>query len=117
MLFTIDREQITRIPHRDDYVRWRQGLTDEEYIQIMEALEKKFNEKELQVSSFIPGSDWDYPYYYIYKACDEHYDNAALFFGLLVWEAAMRHPQNWAFIKNGPDSALSIRGTTYFRID
>jgi len=64
-------------------------------------------------SSFIPGSDWGYPLYYIYEACNKDYDSSALFFGLLMWVAVMKNSNDWSFMKY---DEKNIKGMTYFRI-
>ena len=79
----------------------------------MVEMEKVLNRGEIHVSSFIPGSDWDYPYYHIYEACDHEYQDAAFFFGLLMWEAVMKHNDTWSFIKYDENN---IKGMTYFKI-
>ncbi len=115
MLFNINKEKIDYIPHKKDYDVWRSRLTDDQHLQIMVEMEKALNGKEVLVSSFIPGNDWDYPYYYIYEACDEDYQNAAYFFGLLMWEAVIRSNDSWCFLKYNDDKK-NIKGMTYFRI-
>jgi len=114
MLYTIDKKQITVIPHLANYKRWRAKLTEKQYTEIMEALEKILDGDEVVVSSFIPGSNWQYPYYHIYTACDNDYQNSAFFFGLLVWEAVMKHGATWSFIHKPKEDP--IRGKRYFRI-
>ena len=119
MLYSIDSDcYIESIPHRLDYDRWRQGLSDAEYQTIFDELFKRIDGSEIETSSWIPGSDWtDTVFQPIYeKAC--HYDDraAAKFFGLILWHAVLEHPDTWAFgrYKFGD---VPIEGLTYFRID
>jgi hypothetical protein len=120
MLYTVDKQRITHIPHRNDYDRWRSRLSDEHYTAIMEEFRKVLDKGEVQVSSFIPGSDWtDTVYQPIYEeACDEDDRLAAFFFGLLMWNAVMEHPEAWSFQKysRAVPTAADIQGMVYFRI-
>jgi hypothetical protein len=122
MLYTIDKKKIEYMPHRKNYDLWRSLLSDQQYIEIMIEMENTLNSilnsnKQVFVSSFIPGSDWKFPYYYIYEACDEDIKNAGFFFGLLMWEAVQKHPETWAFMPyEDPNPAKDIKGKTYFKI-
>ncbi|HEX9751691.1 MAG TPA: hypothetical protein VGB22_10480 [candidate division Zixibacteria bacterium] len=117
MLYTTeDREPIQTIPHRADYDRWRARLSDSEYEAIMAVLSERIGGTEVQTSSWIPGSDWTGTVFQPIweKACLRNGDQAALFFGLLVWETFMKHEGHWFFGRyelNG----VPIRGLTYFR--
>jgi hypothetical protein len=51
--------------------------------------------------------------HFIYEACNEKYQDAAFFFGLLMWEAVMKHNENWSFLKYDENN---IKGMTYFKI-
>ncbi len=119
MLYSIDTgEMITTTPYRGDYDRWRSGLSDMEYTNIIEELESKVEGSEIQTSSWIPGDDWtDTVYDPIYsKACNKDPVASAKFFGLLLWETMLNNQFYWAFgryQKNG----IQIEGLTYFKID
>lgn len=114
MLFTIERVKVDYIPHKRDYDRWRQSLSETDYVNIMESFEQILNNGEVHVSSFVPGNDWtNTPYQAIYIACDEDEQHSAFFFGLLMWEAVMRHNDNWSFIKYDDKN---IKGMTYFKV-
>ena len=84
----------------------------------MTEMEKVLSGRDVAVSSFVPGKDWGYPYYYIYEACEEDQQHSAFFFGLLFWEAVQKHPDNWSFQKydNDKELAKAIKGMTYFKI-
>ena len=114
MLYTVDLKKITKIPHENDYDRWRRQLSDTDHKAVMAELEKAFDGEEVQVSSFIPGSDWTgTPYQPIWEACGRDDAMAGLFFGLLVWEHVMVRPDVWSFLKYDEGN---VRGMTYFRI-
>lgn len=118
MLWSIDaNEEITHIPHRSDYDRWRADLSDKEYQAIIDELAKKIHGTEVQTSSWIPGDDWtDTVFDPIYsKACGQDPVASAKFFGLLVWEAMLNDDACWAFgryVNNG----IPIEGLTYFKV-
>ena len=119
MLYTIEKEQIDYIPHRSDYDRWKRRLTDEEYNQIKAEIRKRIIGKEVNVASWIPGSNWGgTAFQCIYeKACRSDYASSAMFFGLIVWEVMIEHEDNWAFIKYNREDDSSIRSMVYFRIN
>lgn len=55
------------------------------------------------------------PFQIIYdKACEYDERHAAFFFGLILWDTVMRHPDTWCcgkYHQNG------IEGTTYFKVE
>ena len=115
MLYNLERQEITYIPHKSDYDLWRSRLPDEDFTAIMTELERVLDQGKVHVSSFVPGSDWTGTVYApIYEvACEEDETFSAYFFGLLMWVAVMNHPEAWSFIKyNDRD----IQGMTYFKI-
>jgi hypothetical protein len=118
MLYSIDSEsEVTTVPHYHDFVRWRKGLTDNEYEMIVRELNTRIDGTEIQTSSWIPGCDWsDTVFHPIYEtACSEDEVAAAKFFGLIVWDAFLRHPAWWAFGRYEKDG-IPITGLTYFKI-
>lgn len=116
MLYTHDRKKIEEVPYQNDYKIWRGRLTEDEYAQLVDVLTEKISGDSIVTSSWIPGSDWtDTPYHIIYeKACRENEMHAAMFFGLILWDAVMRHPDTWCFGKYNQKNG--VEGTTYFRI-
>jgi hypothetical protein len=119
MLFAIDSEtEITTIPHPTDYKRWRKGLIDREYNAVLRELNKRIDGSEIQTSSWIPGANWAGTVFDpIYsRACNFDERAAAKFFGLIVWDAFLRHSDWWAFGRYEKDGT-PIEGLTYFKID
>ena len=119
MLYSIDSEKyITNIPYRENYDTWRCGLTDSEYQAITDELHSRINGKEIETSSWIPGSDWRGTVFQpIYeKACQHDADAAARFFGLIVWRVFMEHEETWSFGRYKLNK-VPIKGLTYFRIE
>jgi hypothetical protein len=121
MLYSIDSaSEINSIPRSRlrDFEIWRGRLTDDEYRAILDELHRRIEGTEVQTSSWIPGADWSGTVFHpIYeKACLEDEDAAAKFFGLIVWDAFMRHPDWWSFGRYEKDG-IPIQGMTYFKID
>lgn len=119
MLYSIESDSyIDWIPHRQDYDRWRDGLSDAEYQAIYDELYSRIDGSQIETSSWIPGSDWTGTVFQpIYeKACQYDERASAKFFGLILWHAVLEHDDVWAFgrYKLGD---VPIEGLTYFRID
>jgi hypothetical protein len=119
MLFDMDENEISHMPHKDDYDRWRSNLTKEKYHAMIDKLHLEFDkasEKNKPVrASYIPGKDWKVSGYQpIYHACNDNHDVAKLFFGQLVWEAAQSHEKKWVFIREDKGTAEKPFGLTYF---
>jgi hypothetical protein len=120
MLYSVpDLRKIDHVPHPDDYRRWSQALgriDPQAYRRIHDDLDQRFDGREVNTSSWIPGSDWTGTVFQpIYDACGED-QPAALFFGLLVWQVVMDREDCWAFGRYEKEG-IPIRGITYFRID
>lgn len=118
-LFNLEDIEMTHMPHRDDYDRWRGNLSDVDYEGVIAALHYKMDAtpsgEHVITSSWIPGSDWTgTPYDPIYRACNESWDAARLFFGQLVWDAVQQHPERWYFTRMETGDERPI-GMTYFR--
>ena len=121
MLYSIpDMKRIDHVPHASDYQRWLAALDAvdaDAYQSICRDLNARFDEREVDTSSWIPGSDWsNTPFQPIYRACEEDETAAGLFFGLLVWKVVMDRDDCWSFGRYEKDG-VPIRGMTYFRID
>jgi hypothetical protein len=121
MLFSVpDVKRIDKVPHPVDYAAWRTSLDrvdPQAFDRIHDELDNRFSEREIDTSSWIPGSDWrDTPFQPIYDACGEDENSAAKFFGLLVWQVVMDRADCWSFGRYELDS-VPIKGMTYFRID
>jgi len=121
MLYSVpDLKKIDHVPHAGDYRRWRQLLdsTDPDaYERIHADLNARFGTREVDTSSWIPGSDWTGSVFEpIYRACQGDENIAGLFFGLLVWQVVMDRGDCWFFGRYEKEG-VPIRGMTYFRID
>jgi hypothetical protein len=112
-------KRIDHVPHLADYQRWLAALdaVDGAYQGICRDLNARFDEREVDTSSWIPGSNWsNTPFQPIYRACEEDETAAGLFFGLLVWKVVMDRDDCWSFGRYEKDG-VPIKGMTYFRID
>ena len=126
MLYSVpDMTKIERVPHQLDYGRWRSALdaaNPRAFDKICSELDSRFDKREIDTSSWIPGANWEStPFQPIYVACggddnENAHDEAARFFGLIVWQVVMDRKDSWSFGRYEKDG-LPIRGMTYFRID
>ena len=125
MLFAISNDanikEIMSIPSRRQsfFSERMENMSTEDYQQIRDTLSDHFENKEVDCSSFVPGSDWTgTPYEPIYWACDENIEEAGFLFGLILWQFMIDHEDAWAFT-SAEDSfpERNIRGKVYFRID
>lgn len=115
MLFDIKGKRQSRIIHQADYNRWRASLNDADWEGIVQAVHEVMDRDGVFKSSYLPGSDWTgTPYFPIWLAVGEDFDQARLFFGLLVWEAVWLHPEEWYFVRQD-STGDEPTGMTYFR--
>jgi hypothetical protein len=119
MLYNIDDQEMTYMPHIETYERWMRNLPERDFETIISAIHELVDKtpqgQHIITSSYIPGSDWtDKPYLPIYMACGQDWESARLFFGQLVWRAIQLHPEKWYFIRQQRDDDRPI-GMTYFR--
>jgi hypothetical protein len=107
---------ITTVPHRKEFDFWRSKLTPTQIAEIKTAINAKLHGTEIQTSSWMPGSDWTgNAYQPIYeKAANYSERNAAICFGLFVWQVFMERPETWFVGRFEKDGEL-IAGLTYFR--
>ncbi|MFH1892561.1 MAG: hypothetical protein ABIK83_07755 [Candidatus Zixiibacteriota bacterium] len=115
MLYDIHGKKQSRIIHRGDYNQWRTNLSDSDWEGIVAAVHEVMDRDGVFKSSYLPGSDWNgTPYLPIWFAVGEDFDQARLFFGLLVWEAVWLHPEDWYFVRQDSPGDEPT-GMTYFR--
>lgn len=72
-------------------------LDDADLTAIRTTLDERIAGSRIETSAWIPGNDWSGTVYDpIYqKAAAKNEELAGLMFGLLVWEAFERHPDDW----------------------
>jgi len=119
MLYSLDDKEITDIPKRRQraFNIWRSNLADSDYEAVVEAINAYVDtvppDKPF-VSSFIPGSDWTGTVYQpLYIACGQSEEQSGWFFGLIVWQVMIDHPEGWLF--KLADKEDDVLGTTYWR--
>jgi len=119
MLISVDDgHEIDSIPHENDFIFYKERLTNEEFNSIVDELNSRIDENEIHTSSWIPGSDWSGTVFEpIYtKACKSNFETSAKFFGLILWYVMMNRPERWSFGRYTKNE-VDIKGLTYFRID
>jgi len=115
MLYDPKDNQLTHIPHSEEYEQWRARLSDADYDAIIAELHRIMDEKQSFNASHIPGRDWQGTVYQpIYHACADNWNQARLFYGLLVWIAAQLHADDWHFYREESRGRDHI-GLTYFK--
>jgi len=118
MLISVDTgEIIDYIPHKKEYDIWRSRLKEGEYQEIVDKLNSMIDSDEIHTAGWMPGSDWTGTVFQpIYeKACNMNFEQAALFFGLIVWTVFMNREDKWSFGRYEKNS-IPIRSLTYFRV-
>ena len=119
MLYSIDKgKYVTNIPHKADFDKWMEGLSEEDYRKIEAELNDKIDEKDIRTAGWLPGHDWTGNVYQpIYVACGKNVTKAGMFFGLIVFHILMnRDDKVWGFGRyemNGKQ----IASMTYFVLD
>ncbi|MFA6857190.1 MAG: hypothetical protein WCR31_08280 [Treponema sp.] len=117
MLYTIDGSLITFIPHHDDYEIWISRLSKSEIHEINKEITKLTDNKDVNVSAWIPGNKWEgTPFQAIYeKACKRDYGASGKCFGLFVWVSLMNDSRDWYFIKQKKTSEDNLDSMIYFK--
>jgi hypothetical protein len=118
MLYKIASDQlIERIPYEQEYHRWRNRLTHDQYRGIEEELNRRLDQVEVITSSWVPGSDWTGTVFEpIYtSACFHDQEEAAKCFGLFLWVTVQRRADAW-MCDHYELNDVPIRGLTYFRV-
>ena len=119
MLYSmVSQKKVRDIPYQKDYKRWRARLPEEDYKAILSEFIRRIEGSEIQTSSWMPGKDWSGTVFDpIYsKACQHDYAEAAQFFGLLLWETVLNHPDCWAFARYELED-VPVQELTYFKVD
>jgi hypothetical protein len=72
-------------------------LSSEELCSIRDTLDQRIEGKRIETSAWIPGSDWSGTVYHPIweKGARKNHELSGMMFGLLVWEAFERHPDDW----------------------
>jgi hypothetical protein len=112
-LLSVDGKRITHIPHEKEFSMWKTRLSEAAYNEIVAELHRRTEGKRIEVSSWIPGDNWNgTPFQSIYDALHDR-GEAGKFFGLIVWAYFLSLEDDWIVYKPGEDS--TITGTVYFQ--
>ena len=119
MLYSIDTGKYVKVlPHKKDFDIWRNHISDADYQKIVDAINEKVDNSDINTAGWIPGHDWTGTVYEpLYFACGKNQTQAGMFFGLIVFKTLMERTDSvWGFgrfEKNG----IPIHSTTYFLLD
>lgn len=119
MLYSFDTLRVVeKVPHASEYAVWMSRLSKRDVDDVRAEMEKRMEGKDVNVSSWIPGNDWaGTPFEVIYrKATLFNEGQAAMCFGLMLWELMMERDDWWGCRKCEPGDR-GISGTAYFRIE
>jgi len=115
MLFDLDGNQMTRVPHKDQFDNWRTIIEDADYDRAVDAIKDRIAPVNIFTSSFLPGRDWTgTPFQPLYVACGKSVKQSGYFFGLIVWSIIMEDDDKWVFKPSEKDDGDPL-GTTYWR--
>jgi len=118
MLYSFDTlSYVNRIPHESDYKIWKSRIPESEFKAIQEELCRRITGHEIHTSSWIPGNNWAGTVFQpIYeKATLFNEEQAAMCFGIILWELLTNHEEVWGFGRYDK-GGIPIRGLTYFRV-
>lgn len=112
MLYSVDsKKYVTTLPHKKDYNKWRQNISDTDYDQVVNAINDQVDANDINTAGWMPGNNWDGTVYEpLYHACGQNKIQAGLFFGLIVFKTLMeRKDRTWGFGRYD-----NIKSMTYF---
>lgn len=119
MLYSVDTgKYVTRIPHKVDFDRWMKNLSAADYQRIVDELNEKIDQKDINTAGWLPGHDWTGTVYEpIYEACERNVVQSGMFFGLIVFDLLMnREDKTWGFGRFEKDGK-QIASMTYFVLE
>lgn len=97
MLTDYDGNPITQMQREEVYLPFCERLGQPAKLAIIEAIHMHMDEHDTFVSGHIPGNDWRGTCYQaIHYACDQDESESGKMFGLMVWDAGMKHPGTWS---------------------
>lgn len=115
MLYSIALEEMSGIPHEDQYRVWRSRISDGDYEAVEAAINEYCETHDVFVSSHIPGPDWTGTVYdALYEACARNREHSGFFFGVIVWLVLIERDDEWLF-KPADKDGDDVLGTTYWR--
>ena len=118
MLYSIDSgKYVTTNPHKKDFEKWMNKLSEEDYKKIIAELNSKIDQSDVNTAGWLPGHDWTGTVYEpIFDACGKNVTQSGMFFGLIVFDLLMKRKDNvWGFGRFEKDGK-QIASMTYFII-
>ncbi|MGP4107947.1 hypothetical protein [Virgibacillus sp. L01] len=111
MLFTIEGEQITKVAYERKFNERLLMLNKKHYDLIVDELNRIIDTGDVHTSSWIPGHNWMGTVYEpIWEACRRNDEEAAKFYGQILYKVMMDRSEDWYF-----GSYPHAKGKTYFR--
>lgn len=112
MLFDINGNRITHNPHYEEYLTWKNRLTEKDFVEIKNELNSRMSEKEVHTSAWIPGNNWEgtvfAPIFHI--ACGGDYELSGMCFGLFLWYIMQERDDSWYVM-----DSENVKGKVYFK--
>lgn len=118
MLYSFDTlTYVNHVPHKAEYKVWKSRIPESELRAIQERLNEQIAGDEIHTSSWLPGNNWAGTVFQpIYeKATLLNEEQAAMCFGLILWELLMGREEVWGFGRY-EKGGVPIKGMTYFRV-
>lgn len=93
-------------------------MSEHDVMAVRDALDARIEGSRIETSAWIPGNDWrGTPWQPIFEVgAKGSFEQAALMFGLFVWEAFDRHPEDW-FTTKFSAGGEQDRFRVYFRAE
>ncbi|NOK08070.1 hypothetical protein HNS30_03310 [Corallococcus exercitus] len=116
-MFDLETGQlVTRVPYQREHDFFLSRMTPQEVATIEDWVNERIDGDEIHTAGWLPGADWsNTPLQPIYeKAARRNSEVAAKCFGLLVYAAFMRRPEDWISGRFELDGR-EIGSRTYFR--
>lgn len=112
MLYTIEGEKITKVAYESKFKDRMNYISKQDYDVIVDALNEIIDKSDVHTSSWIPGHNWIGTLFEpIWKACKCNNEEAAKFYGQILYKVMMDRPEKWYFGKYP-----HAKGKTYFRV-
>ena len=59
MLISVDSGKVaTKLPHQNDFIRWRKNISDEDYEKVVDAINELIDANDINTAGWMPGNDW-----------------------------------------------------------
>lgn len=116
MLYSIDTgKYVSHMPHKNDFDKWMKNLSNEDYDKLIDVLNEKIDESDINTAGWLPGNDWTGTVYEpLYLACGEDKVKSGMFFGLILFDLLMsRKDKVWGFGRFEKDGK-QLGSMTYF---